>query len=107
MAKVTISGRTYDVEVRGDTVVVDGHEYPVSVREESAFTAVSAGGVPYRVQLPPPGERVSGMSVQVDYRPLVIEFDQRPGGSVTPRPVRVVTGGAPAQPAAAVKGGVR
>jgi biotin carboxyl carrier protein len=108
MAKVTISGRTYDVEVRGDTVVVDGRDYPITVREEPNFTAVTAGGVPYRVQLPAAGERVNGMSVQVDYRPLVVEFDQRPGGSAAPRPVRAAApGAAAAQPAAAVKGGVR
>ena len=27
MATVTIGGRSYEVEVRGETVVVDGHEY--------------------------------------------------------------------------------
>ena len=55
MATVTIGGRTYEVEVRGETVVVDGHEYPVKVRDEGAYLTVHAGGIPYRVQLPPAG----------------------------------------------------
>ena len=54
MTSVTIGGRTYDVEVRGDTVVVDGHEFPITVREEAAHTLVTARGVGYRVQAPPP-----------------------------------------------------
>ena len=107
MANVTIGGRSYEVEVRGDTVVVDGHEYPVSVREESAHATVTAGGVPYRVQLPPHGERQSGMNVQVDYRPFTVEYDGRLGGG--PTRSRPAVTGAPASPAggAAAKGSVR
>src|SRR5690349_701873 len=77
MAKVTIGGRSYEVEIRGDSVVVDGHEFPVKVREEGAYATVTAGSVPYRIQLPPIGARESGMSVQVDYRPFIFEFEGR------------------------------
>ena len=63
MAKVTIGGRSYEVEVRGEKVIVDGHEYAITVREEAAYATVNAGGVPYRVQLPPAGSRESGMEV--------------------------------------------
>ncbi len=62
MATVKVGGRDYNVEVRGDKVVVDGHEYDIKVREEPAFATVTAGGVQYRVQLPAPVERTSGMA---------------------------------------------
>lgn len=107
MTRVTIGGRSYEVEVRGDTVVVDGKEFPVTVRNEGAHLAVNAGGVAYRVQLPPNDGRGPGMQVQVDYRPFTLEYEGRLGGGPPPRP----SGSAPprsAVPAAgAVKGAVR
>ena len=110
MAKVTVGGRSYDVEVRGDVVVVDGHEFPVTVREESGYTLVNAGGVGYRVQLPPTGERASGMGVHVDYRPFSFEYEGRLGGGPAPRVARQAPasgGGVASAGAAGVKGGVR
>lgn len=105
MAKVTIGGRTYEVEVRGETVVVDGHEFPVKVREEAEHTAVSAGGVGYRVQLPPEGERQSGMALKVDYRPFTLEWEGRLGGGPAPREAKAMPSAA-AAPKAGRKGGV-
>lgn len=108
MAKVTIGGRTYDVEVHGDKVVVDGHQYGVTVREEAAHRTVTVEGVPYRVQLPPAGERQSGMDVQVDYRPFTLEYEGSLGGRPAPKPRAVSGGGAPAAGGGApVKGAVR
>lgn len=105
MATVTIGGRTYDVEVRGDVVVVDGNEYQVSVREEGALKTVTAGGIPYRVQLPAPDQRISGMPVSVDYRPFTLEYEGRLGGVPAPRPAREAgSGPTPARPR--TKGGV-
>jgi len=104
MAKVTIAGRTYDVEVRGDSVIVDGHDFPVTVREEKAFTLVNAGGVGYRVQLPPAGDRASGMRVDVDYRPYTVNFEGRLGGGPAtraPRPATASATGSAAGPAVA------
>ncbi len=107
MTTVTIGGRSYEVEVRGDSVVVDGHEYPVKVRDERGYVQVTAGGVPYRVQLPPAGERESGMAVAVDYRPFTLEFNGPLGGRPAPRAPRAAAGGgAPSAPRAGVKGGV-
>ena len=107
MATVQIGGRSYEVEVRGDTVVVDGHEFPVKVREEAGHLAVNAGGVAYRVQLPPAGERQSGMAVQVDYRPFTFEYEGRLGGGPAPREHRAPLAGAATQASAAVaRGGV-
>ena len=107
MATITLGGRSYDVEVKGDTVVVDGHEFPVKVRDDGAHRTVTAGGVQYRVQLPPEGDRGSGMQVAVDYRPFVVEFEGRLGGGPAPRASRPqAAGGAPAAPRGAVKGGV-
>ncbi len=102
MAKVTIGGRTYEVEVRGDRVIVDGHEYPVTVRDDGAHLTVNAGGVPYRIQLPPPDQRVSGMEVQVDYRPFTITWEGRLGGgpAVRERPPAAAAGSSGARPAA-------
>lgn len=109
MTKVTIGGRSYEVEVRGDTVVVDGKEFPVSVRNDGPHLTVNAGGVNYRVQLPPSGEREPGMAVQVDYRPFTLEYDGRLGGGPVTRPAAAAgpAGAAGGAPRAAVKGGVR
>ncbi|MCK9517986.1 MAG: biotin/lipoyl-binding protein, partial [Dehalococcoidia bacterium] len=93
MAKVTLGGRTYEVEVRGDKVVVDGHEFPVTVREDTNNRTVTAGGVQYRVQLPPAGERQSGMEVSVDYRAFTIEYEGSLGGRPAPREPRASSGG--------------
>ena len=106
MAKVTIGGRDYDVEVRGESVIVDGHEYPVSVREEGAYATVKAGDVPYRVQLPPAAQRASGMTVQVDSRPFTFEYEGALSGRPAPRERRAVETGASTGGPAAVKGAV-
>lgn len=106
MATVTIGGRKYDVEVRGDKVVVDGHEYAVKVREEQGYATVNAGGVAYRVQLPPAGERQSGMTVEVDYRPFTVEYEGRLGGGPAPRESRTPAAGGSGATRAAVKGAV-
>jgi glutaconyl-CoA/methylmalonyl-CoA decarboxylase subunit gamma len=107
MAKVTIGGRSYEVEVRGETVVVDGQEFPIKLREDHGYTTVTAGGVQYRVQAPPEGQRESGMAVQVDYRPFTVEIDGRLGGGPAAREPRAAAGGAAAAaPRAGVKGGV-
>lgn len=105
MAKVTIGGRTYDVEVRGDRVVVDGHEYPVTVRDDGAHKTVKAGDVTYRVQLPPADQRASGMEVKVDYRPFTVEYEGRLGGGPAPRAASARAGGG-SRSAAAAKGAV-
>lgn len=108
MATVTVRGRSYEVEVRGDTVVVDGNEYPVSVRDEGEYTTVTVGSVPYRVQLPPPDERTSGMNVDVDYRPFTVEFEGQlaPGaGRRAPRSGGALAAGAGAA-AAPAKGAI-
>jgi len=107
MAQVTIGGRSYDVEVRGDAIIVDGHEFPVSLREEAGHTLVNAGGVPYRVQLPPAAERASGMTVQVDYRPVIIEYSGRLGSTAAPRTHRPDASASASTPAANVRGAVR
>jgi biotin carboxyl carrier protein len=108
MAKVTIGGRTYEVEVKGDSVVVDGQTFPVTVKDEGAHLAVNAGGIAYRVQLPPAADRASGMQVQVDYRPFAVEYEGSLTRSAPQRaertPSRAGASAAPAQ--SAVKGGV-
>lgn len=106
MAKVTIAGRSYEVEVKGESVVVDGIEYPIKLREEDAYVTVKAGDQQYRVQLPAEEERVSGMTAQVDYRPVTIEWE----GSLSGTPARAASRGAAAAqaaaPKAATKGGI-
>lgn len=106
MAKVTIGGRSYEVEVRGDKVIVDGHEFAVTVREEAAHATVNAGGVPYRVQLPAAPSRQSGMEVHVDYRPFTFEYEGRLGGGAAPRERKAVEAGSAPGAGAVVKGGV-
>jgi glutaconyl-CoA/methylmalonyl-CoA decarboxylase subunit gamma len=105
MAKVTIGGRTYEVMVHGNVVVVDGHEFPVKVRDDFGYHTVSAGGVQYRVALPPEGARNSGMTVEVDHRPMVMEYDGALGAG-SARPKAAARGGASRAPRAGVTGGV-
>lgn len=107
MATVTIGGRSYEVEVRGDTVVVDGHEFAVAVERGEAYDTVTAGGVGYRVALPPEGERESGMAVEVDHRPFTLEWEGRLGGGPARRVARPVSArSAPSAAGAGVAGGV-
>jgi len=80
MATVTIGGRTYEVEVRGDTVIVDGEEFPVTIARGDAYDTVTAGAVSYRVALPPEEARESGMAIEVDHRPFTLEYEGRLGG---------------------------
>ena len=99
MATVTIGGRTYEVEVRGDTVVVDGEEFPVTIARGDAYDTVTAGAVSYRVALPPEEARESGMAIEVDHRPFTLEYEGRLGGGParpTPKASSAAAGGAPA-----------
>ncbi len=98
MARFTIGGRTYEVEVRGETVVVDGHEFPIKLREDQGYTTVTAGGVGYRVQLPPEAERQSGMAIAVGYRPFTVEWEGHLGSGPAPRETK------PAQASGAAPG---
>lgn len=103
MATVSIGGRSYEVEVRGDTVIVDGHEFAVAIERGDAFDTVTAGGVPYRVALPPPEERESGMAVEVDHRPFTLEWEGRLSGGPARRSAQSA---GPRPSAASVAGGV-
>jgi len=104
MAAVKIGGRTYDVEIHGNVVLVDGIEFPVTVKDDGEYLTVTAGGAPYRVQLPPDGERASGLAVQVDYRPFTFEYEGSLGGpspaTATARSAPGSTGGRRSGPAA-------
>jgi glutaconyl-CoA/methylmalonyl-CoA decarboxylase subunit gamma len=104
MAKVTIGARSYEVEVKGDTVVVDGREYAVTVKDDGAYQTVKAGDISYRVQLPPADQRQGGMNVSVDYRPFTVNFEGRFGSG--PAPVTRAPAAAASAPRAGVKGGV-
>ena len=84
MAKVTIGGRNYDVEVQGKTVIVDGQEFDVAVRDEGEHTLVTSGGVQYRVQLPDEEARRSGMDIHVDYRPFTFDYEGNFAGGPAP-----------------------
>ena len=75
MTKVTIGTRDYEVELKSDSINVDGHEFLVSIEKGEEFVTVLVGDVAYRVALPPEDERKSGMTVEVDHRPFVIEFE--------------------------------
>ena len=108
MVTVTIGGRSYEVEVRGDTVVVDGDEFPIKIARGGAYDTVTAGVVSYRVALPPEGERESGMAIEVDHRPFTLEYEGRLGGGPARPPARAAGGASAGAPAAAanVPGGV-
>lgn len=107
MAIVTIGGRSYEVEVRGDIVVVDGEEFPIVVKRGDEYATVTAGRVDYRVATPPEGERQSGMTIEVDHRPLTLEYEGQLGGVPTrARPKPASAARSPAPTRANVAGGV-
>lgn len=99
MATVTIGGRSYEVEVRGDTVAVDGEEFPVTIARGDAYDTVTAGAVSYRVALPAEGERESGMGIEVDHRPFTLEYEGRLGGGPARPPAKASGGAAASAPA--------
>ncbi len=105
MATVTIGGRTYQVEVRGQTVSVDGHEYHIKQREELGYTVVTAGHTSYRIELPPEPARQIGMRIHVDHRPMSVEYEGRFSTGPAPRQPRAAAPAA-APVRAGVKGGV-
>ncbi|MDE2933123.1 MAG: biotin/lipoyl-binding protein [Chloroflexota bacterium] len=106
MATVTIGGRSYEVEVRGETVVVDGEEFPVTIARGDAYDTVTAGAVSYRVSLPAEDARESGMAIEVDHRPFTLEYEGRLGGGPA-RPTPKASSAAPSAPAVSnVPGGV-
>ena len=107
MATVTIGGRSYEVEVSGDTVVVDGQEFPVKIARGDAYDTVTAGGVSYRVALPPEGERQPGMAIEVDHRPFTLEYEGRLGGGpARPAPRTAGAGASAPAPRSSVAGGI-
>ena len=107
MTTVTIGGRSYEVEVRGDIVVVDGQEFPVVVKRGEEYATVTAGRVDYRVAAPPEGERQSGMTIEVDHRPFTFEYEgQLGGGPARARAKPASAGRSPAPARANVAGGV-
>jgi biotin carboxyl carrier protein len=75
----------------------------VTVRDDGAYRTVKAGEQSYRVVLPAPGARQSGMEVQVDYRPFTVDYEGRLGGGPAPREARQA---GQAAPRSGVKGGV-
>ncbi len=103
MAILTIGGRRYEVEIRGQTVSVDGHEFAITRREDGGSILVTVGGVPYRVALPAEGERGEdgALVVQVDHRPYTVESE----GTVGSTAARKATVGAAAR--AASTGGIK
>ncbi len=70
--KLTINGRSYEVEVQPDAVVVDGVTYKTTVVNDNGETTVRVAGRPYKVKVK--DER----SVLVDGRPLTVELTGQP-----------------------------
>lgn len=95
MATIRIGGRAYDVTVRGSTVVVDGVEYPATVRNDGAYLTVSAGGVSYRVAIPAGTVPSGDLQIEVDHRPTTVRIEGLLGAGAAQR----------AQPAAATAAG--
>ena len=81
MTKFTIGSRDYEVEFNNDTVIVDDYKFTVRVESGKEYVTVSVGDINYRVTLPTEDERVSGMTVEIDHRPFVINYE--PGLSKT------------------------
>lgn len=75
MTKVRIGTRDYEVELKNNSINIDGHEFIVSIEKGEEFVTVLVGDVTYRVALPAEDERKSGMTIEVDHRPFVIEFE--------------------------------
>jgi biotin carboxyl carrier protein len=96
--KITVSGREYEVQPQGDTIVVDGEPFQVRVEEQAGGQrVVYVNGVAFRVALP--DEPSNQMNVEVELRPYEVSYE----GSLRAGPVKR----APAKKrAAAAKGAV-
>jgi biotin carboxyl carrier protein len=66
--KLTINGRSYEVEVLPDAVVVDGISYKTTVLHDNGEITVRVAGRPYKVKVK------DEKSVTVDGRPLTVEL---------------------------------
>jgi biotin carboxyl carrier protein len=70
--KLVVNGRSYEVEVQGDAVVVDGVTYKTTVVHDDGETTVRVGGRPYKVRVK------DEKSITVDGRPLTVELIGQP-----------------------------
>lgn len=75
--KLIVNGRSYEVDVQADSVIVDGVTYKTAVVHDNGETTVRVGGRPYRVKVK------DEKSVTVDGRPLTVELSGQP---TAPRP---------------------
>ena len=71
--KITVSGREYEVQPQGDTILVDGETFQVRVEESAGQRVVYVNGVAYRVKLP--DEPSNQMSVEVELRPYDVSYE--------------------------------
>jgi biotin carboxyl carrier protein len=93
--KLSVAGRTYEVELQPDAVVVGGNPYKVAVFRDDGESTVKVGGRPYKVRLK------DEKTVVVDGREYSVEVT---GRAVVGRQPKKPTQTAPKT---AEKGGVR
>ncbi|HWO93400.1 MAG TPA: biotin/lipoyl-containing protein [Dehalococcoidia bacterium] len=74
--RVTVNGRTYEVERRPDAVVVEGEVIPVSVSAEGDARTVTINDFSYRVELPPRTDAAE-LVVRVDGRSFTVRTEGR------------------------------
>ncbi len=85
--KLVVDGQEFEVEHRGDVVLVNGREFTVRARRQGGVVAVYVNERPYYVQLPEEAHGEGPLSVLVDARAHQVEV--RGGGTATrqrPRP---------------------
>ncbi|HXG42976.1 MAG TPA: biotin/lipoyl-containing protein [Dehalococcoidia bacterium] len=82
--RLVVDGQEFEVEHRGDTVVVNGREFAVRVRRQRGIVTVYVNERPYYVQLPEDHPAEGPLTALVDARQHQVEV--RGGTSQRPRP---------------------
>jgi|FaiFalDrversion3_1042247.scaffolds.fasta_scaffold00265_5 biotin carboxyl carrier protein len=100
--KLVVDGQEFEVEHRGEVVLVNGRQFSVRARRQGGIVAVYVDERPYYVQLPddPPPE--GPLSVLVDARPRQVEVRGGAPSRQRPRPAPA----APRKPQAALGPGL-
>ncbi len=82
--KLVVDGQEFEVEHRGESVLVNGREFSVRARRHRGIVAVYVNERPYYVQLPEESHGEGPLAVLVDARQHQVEV--KGGAASRPRP---------------------
>lgn len=86
--KLTIQGKTYDIDAKGDTVTVDGVPFTVKIEERGPLATVAVGGKRYKLQLQPGEASTFVVNVEGRLYTVRVEGALRPPAPSAKAPLR-------------------